>query len=92
MLLPSVCEEVRVRLWIVLIGRGVIDCVLCDEPHVLCRHLPNFIPAIMVRSCFDFITMLMVQLCFILETRGTLKYSKRTMDQDNFLLDKKIEY
>ena len=34
--IPSVCEEVRVRLWIVLIGRGVIDCVLCDEPHVLC--------------------------------------------------------
>ena len=43
----------------------------------------------MVQSCFDFILMLMVQLRFILETRGTLKYSKGTMDQDNFLLDKK---
>ena len=44
----------------------------------------------MVQSYFDFIPMIMVQLRFILETRWTLKYSKRTMDQDNFLLDNLI--
>ena len=41
--IPGVCQEVRIRVWIVIIGRGVINGVLGDEPHVLCGHLSYFV-------------------------------------------------
>ena len=44
LMLPGVCQEIRIGLRIVGVGRCVIHGVLCDQPHVLCWHLANFVP------------------------------------------------